>query len=192
MQPVPLPFRELPGLVSARALADHYKLYLGYIEKVGAAHTGLSELALPDKTLNSIVSRGLQDELAYSLAGVVTHELYFGQLSAKPVPVGNTALSEAIRRVFGSVDAWWTEMKVAGMAARGWASFGIDDQGRLIITTQDVHDGAVPGTKPLVLVDVYEHAYWMDFGTDKAGYLDAIPRYLCWKVLEERFTAAIS
>ncbi len=90
---------------------------------------------------------------------------------------------------WGTQQAFRQEFVAAALQARGWAVLAVahNDPTDLRIFALDAHDlGAVYGYCPLLVIDVYEHAYWMDFGTDKASYVQNIMGYVNWGEVDQR------
>ena len=174
---------ELEG-ISRPTVEAHYRLYQGYVakrneilEKLGSADLG---------TANQVYSdlRSLKVDLTFAIGGIKNHELYFEHLGgAGGSPTG--AVAKLIARDFGSADAWRDDLKATGMAARGWAWTAYDwDERRLFNYVGDAQNTfPVWNATPLVALDVYEHAYFLDFQTDRAGYIEAFLGNLDWEVV---------
>ena len=164
---------ELDG-ISREAVEAHYKLYQGY---VGKRNEILAKLAGVDLSAgNQVYSeiRALKVELTVAVGGVKNHEIYFEHLGGDGgEPDG--AFGQLVQRDFGSVASWREDLKATGMAGRGWAWTAYDwDEGRLfnyIGDTQNTYP--IWNATPLVALDVYEHAYFLDYQTDRASYIDA-------------------
>ena len=164
---------ELDG-ISREAVEAHYKLYQGY---VGKRNEILGKLADVDLSAgNQVYSeiRALKVELTFAVGGVKNHEIYFEHLGGDGgEPDG--AFGQLVQRDFGSVASWRDDLKATGMAGRGWAWTAYDwDEGRLfnyIGDTQNTYP--IWNATPLVALDVYEHAYFLDYQTDRASYIDA-------------------
>jgi Fe-Mn family superoxide dismutase len=171
---------ELDG-ISREAVEAHYKLYEGYVNKrneilgklgdveVGAANATYSDL------------RSLKLDLTFAIGGIKNHEVYFEHLGGGGGdPDGQIA--ELLRRDFGSIADWRADLKATGIAARGWAWTAYDwDEGRLFNYLGDAQNTyPVWNATPLIALDVYEHAYWLDYQTDRASYIDAFFDNLDW------------
>jgi Fe-Mn family superoxide dismutase len=164
---------ELEG-ISRETIEAHFKLYQGYVAKRKEI---LEKLADVDLTAaNQVYSdfRALKVDLTFAIGGIKNHELYFDHLGG----VGGDpkgAFGDLVARDFGSVDAWKTDLKATGMAGRGWAWTAYDwDERRLFNYVGDAQNTfPVWNATPLVALDVYEHAYFIDFATDRAGYIEA-------------------
>ena len=174
--------------ISEKTMTEHYKLYEGYVKK---ANEILEKLKSVDKTTaNQTYSdlRELKLELSFAIGGIKNHEVYFGHLGEQGgEPSG--ALAEMIVRDFGSFANFKDDMKQTGIAARGWVWLAYDWTTKKLFNylgdaqnTYPVWDATV-----LVALDTYEHAYWMDYGTGRAAYIDAFFKNMNWNVVEEKF-----
>jgi superoxide dismutase, Fe-Mn family len=176
---------ELDG-ISRATVEAHYKLYQGYVAKRNEILEKLAEIDL--SSANQVYSevRALKVDLTFALGGIKNHEVYFEHLGGSggdpDGPIGTL-----IRRDFGSIDAWRADLKATGMAARGWAWTAYDfDEGRLFNYLGDAQNTfPIWNTSPLVALDVYEHAYFLDYQTDRASYIDAFLANLDWGVVND-------
>jgi superoxide dismutase, Fe-Mn family len=171
---------ELDG-ISRETIQAHYKLYEGYINKRNEIMEKLAEIDL--SAANQVYSeiRALKVELSFALGGIKNHEIYFEHLGGGGGdPDG--AIGKLIARDFGSADAWRADLKATGMAGRGWAWTAYDwDEGRLFNYLGDAQNTyPIWNATPLVALDVYEHAYFIDYQTDRASYIDAFFDNLDW------------
>ena len=170
--------------ISRVSVEAHYRLYQGYVAKrneilarlqqadAGAANQVYSEL------------RALKVDLTFALGGIKNHEVYFEHLGGGGGdPTG--AAGTLIARDFGSAEAWRTDLRATGMAGRGWAWTAYDwDERRLFNYVGDAQNTfPVWNATPLVALDVYEHAYFLDYQTDRASYIDAFLGNLDWDVV---------
>jgi Fe-Mn family superoxide dismutase len=176
---------ELDG-ISRATIESHYKLYEGY---VGKRNEILGKLETVDlSTANGTYSelRELKVELTFAVGGIKNHELYFEHLGGNGGAPGG-AIGTLIARDFGSAEAWQADLRATALAARGWAWTAYDwDEGRLFNYIGDAQNTfPVWNATPLVALDVYEHAYWLDYRTDRAGYVDAFFANLDWSVVND-------
>jgi Fe-Mn family superoxide dismutase len=186
-QIAPRPLRpevlELEG-ISRASVEAHHKLYVGYVNKRNEI---LEKLEGVDRaSANQVYSdlRALKVDLTFAIGGIKNHELYFAHLGGGGgAPTG--AFAALVQRHFGSVDAWRTDLHATGMAARGWAWTAYDwDEGRLFNYVGDAQNSfPVWNATPLVALDVYEHAYFLDYQTDRAAYIGAFFDNLDWDVV---------
>jgi Fe-Mn family superoxide dismutase len=176
---------ELDG-ISRAAVEAHYKLYEGYVAKRNEI---LGRLAGADTAAaNQVFSdvRALKVDLSFAIGGIKNHELYFEHLGGSGGdPVG--PIAGLLDRDFGSIDTWRADLKATGMAARGWAWTAYDwDEGRLFNYIGDAQNTfPVWNATPLVALDVYEHAYFLDYQTDRASYIDVFLTNLDWDVVND-------
>jgi Fe-Mn family superoxide dismutase len=176
---------ELDG-ISRAAVEAHYKLYQGYVAKRNEILGRLEGADLD--SANQVYSdlRALKLDLSFAIGGIKNHEIYFDHLGGDgDDPQG--AIRELIVRDFRSIDAWRTDLKATGMAARGWAWTAYDwDEGRLFNYLGDAQNTfPVWNATPLVALDVYEHAYFLDYQTDRASYIDAFFANLDWGIVND-------
>src|SRR5918911_913808 len=175
---------ELDG-ISRATIEAHYKLYEGYINKRNEI---LGKLDGVDTTsANQVYSeiRALKLDLTFAIGGIKNHEIYFEHLGGTGAdPVG--LFGALVKRDFGSVDAWKADLKATGMGGRGWAWTAYDwDEGRLFNYIGDAQNTyPIWNATPLVALDVYEHAYFIDYGTDRGAYIDAFLNNLDYGVVD--------
>lgn len=179
--------RELDG-ISERTMTEHYTLYDGYVKKWNEI---VEKLRSTDTaSANQVFSefRALSVEMTFALSGIKNHEVYFGHLGGTGgEPTG--PLADQITRDFGSFESFKTIMTAAGMSARGWAWLVWDrDLGRLLVIVGDTQNTYVDwNALPLVALDVYEHAYFIDHGTKRAVYIETFFKNLDWSVVQKSF-----
>ena len=164
---------ELDG-ISRATVEAHYRLYQGYVAKRNEILAKLA--ALDPAGANQVYSelRALKVDLSFAIGGIKNHEVYFAHLGGSGGdPSG--AIGELIKRDFGSIGAWRDDLAATAMAGRGWAWTAYDwDERRLLNFIGDAQNTfPVWNATPLVALDVYEHAYFIDFGTDRAAYIEA-------------------
>ena len=184
--------RELNG-ISARTMEEHYELYKGYIAKTNEIQEKLG--AVDRTTANQIFSdlRSLRVDLSFAIGGVKNHEIYFTHLGGKGgTPSGR--LMEQIKRDFPSYDAWLADFKASGIAARGWVWLAYDHDFNCLTTTVGDAQNTFPlwNATPILALDVYEHAYWIDFGRARAKYIEAFFNNLDWAVVEQNLDRALA
>jgi Fe-Mn family superoxide dismutase len=176
---------ELEG-ISRASVEAHYKLYQGYVAKRNEILGALAAVDLG--SANQVYSqvRALKVDLSFAIGGIKNHEIYFEHLGGTGgSPSG--AFGQLVDRDFGSADAWRADLTATGMAGRGWAWTAYDwDEGRLFNYVGDAQNTfPVWNATALVALDVYEHAYFLDYQTDRAGYIDAFFANLDWGVVND-------
>ncbi len=199
MDPKPLLFKELNG-ISSRALEIHHdKLYVGYVKKNDEIREKLRELSKNiiagkadggNATYSEL--RGLKEAETFAVNGVYLHEWYFDGLGG----VGNwqdaPELSKAITEKWGSVEGFVKYFSECGMASRGWSLLVWDLKvKRLKQYNGDAHNqGGVWGCIPIIVLDIYEHAYFIDFGSDRKSYIETFWKNFNWAIAEEIYKKA--
>ncbi len=171
---------ELDG-ISRASVEAHHRLYQGYVAKRNEI---LGRLESADAgAANQVYSdlRALKVELSFAVGGIKNHELYFGHLGG-PGGDPDGPVARLIARDFGSIAAWRADLAATVMAARGWAWTAYDwDERRLFNYLGDAQNTfPVWNATPLVALDVYEHAYFLDYQTDRASYVEAFFANLDW------------
>jgi Fe-Mn family superoxide dismutase len=176
---------ELDG-ISRETVEAHYKLYEGYVNKRNEIMAKLAEVDLA--SANQVYSevRALKVDLSFAIGGIKNHEIYFEHLGGDGGdPHG--LIGGLIRRDFGSAAEWRADLKATGMAGRGWAWTAFDwDEGRLFNYVGDAQNTfPIWNATPLVALDVYEHAYFIDYQTDRASYIEAFLNNLDWDTVND-------
>ena len=172
---------ELDGISHVSVLA-HHRIYEGFVAQRNELLARLAKLRRSEQALGEL--RALKLGFAAAVGGIKNHETYFAHLGGDGgEPQG--AVAELITRDFGSSEAWRSDLRAAGMAARGWAWTAYDwDERRLFNYGGDTQSAApVWNATPLVALDVDEHAYFLDYRTDRAAYIDAFFSNLDWGVV---------
>ena len=172
--------------ISRATIEAHYRLYQGYVAKRNEILGKLDGVDLA--SANQVYSdlRALKVDLTFAIGGIKNHEIYFEHLGGSGGdPAG--IFGVLVKRDFGSVEAWKADLKATGMAGRGWAWTAYDwDEGRLFNYIGDAQNTfPVWNATPLVALDVYEHAYFIDFGTDRAAYIDKFLDNLDYDVVND-------
>lgn len=174
--------------ISDKQISQHRDiLYAGYVNKLNEIEERLKTADLTKANQAFSDFRALKVEETFAMNGVVLHELYFENLGVKSAkPAGK--LSDLLAREFGSFDRWIENLKACGMAARGWVILGLSTyDGKLHNYCLDAHNDRVPvNVVPILVLDVYEHAYVIDFGVKRAPYLDAFVKNINWDAAAKR------
>jgi Fe-Mn family superoxide dismutase len=176
---------ELDG-ISRESIQAHYKLYQGYVSKRNEILGRLAEV--DPASANQVYSeiRGLKVELTFAVGGVKNHEIYFEHLGGDGGDPSGLA-ADLIKRDFGSAEAWRGDLKATGMGGRGWAWTAYDwDEGRLFNYIGDAQNSfPIWNATPLIALDVYEHAYFLDYQTDRGSYIDAFFDNVDWTTIND-------
>jgi superoxide dismutase, Fe-Mn family len=185
-----LPFdKELQGISKKTLELHHDKLYVGYVNKVNEINDRLTTLRQSgsyegNATFSEL--RGLKEAETFAVNGVYLHEWYFDVLGGDGAWSSASELSKAISEKWGSVEEAIKYMSACAMAARGWAVLCWDTKaGALKEYNSDSHNqGGIWGCFPIIVLDVYEHAYFIDYGTDKKKYIEDFWKNLDWSKAE--------
>jgi len=190
----PQGFDHLKGLdgISDQQIAEHLTLYGGYVNNVNtlnerlAAMRGRGTLSGKDPEFAELTRR-----LGFEFSGMVLHEYYFSNLKrSEPRPPAHGGLTQALSECFGSVDRWLTEFQAIGeMRGIGWAILFEDPVTRRLTNHWiTLHQDGIPaGFKPLVVMDVWEHAFMRDYkASEKRQYIEAFARNIDWPIVERR------
>src|SRR6516165_9579206 len=186
--------------LSERLLVSHYENnYGGALRRLNAIRERLATLDWARAPVFEI--NGLKREELIAAGSVVLHEIYFDSLGGQGdnPPIGlaepPVALAQALERDFGSVMAWRTEftaMATALAGGSGWAILAWSKRlGRLVNHWAADHAHSLPGATPIVALDMYEHAYHLDFGANAAGYVDRVMANLNRQRIGARYRMAI-
>jgi len=193
---LPLPFSGAQGNISEKTLAIHHdKLYVGYVDKKDEISEKLKVFSHGGdvSTANQSYSelRALKDGETFAVNGTYLHEWYFENLGGDGKPTDK--ISSALADKYGSLDNFLKYFAACGMAARGWVVLAWDTHDKALkIYNGDAHNqGGVWGAIPLLVMDVYEHAYFIDFGSDRKTYIQEFLNHINWPVVEQRYLAAI-
>lgn len=190
-----LPFNnELDGISQKTIETHHDKLYAGYVKKSEEIGSKLKELShggdvsSANQTYSEL--RALKDAETFAVNGVYLHEWYFDVLGGD----GNASgpLVEVLTEQYGSLENFITYFSACGMAARGWVVLAWDTHEQALrIYNGDAHNqGGVWGAIPVIVLDVYEHAYFMDTGSDRKTYIENFWKNLNWQKANELFEKA--
>jgi len=178
--------------ISRKTVEEHLKLYNGYVNKYNEI---MKKLEGVDKsTANQVFSdlRALKVDLSFAIGGVKNHEIYFSHLGGKGgKPSGE--LLKALEANFGSFDNYLADLKQSGLAARGWVWTALDlDYGYLFNYLGDAQNTfPVWNAVPILALDVYEHAYFIDHGAARAAYLEAFVKNLDWEEVAANYEKAV-
>jgi len=181
---------ELDG-ISRKTVEEHLKLYVGYVNKTNEIMDKLSKVDLT--TANQVFSdaRALKVELSFAVGGMQNHELYFGHL-AKGGGDPSGELRRQLEKDFGSVENFLKDLKASGLAGRGWAwTVWFPAAGRLINWVGDSQNTYLSwDLRPILALDVYEHAYFLDYNVNRGAYIDAFFKNLDWAKIAQNYEKA--
>ncbi|MCX8030519.1 MAG: superoxide dismutase [Thermodesulfovibrionales bacterium] len=177
---------------SETLLKNHFTLYQGYVTNTNKLLDSLSQI-LKDGNTASAEYAELKRRLGWEFNGMRLHEYYFENLGGKSQLNANGNLAKAITSSFGSYEAWIKDFKATGtMRGVGWVVLYQDlFQDRLINFWINEHDVSHPsGCNPLLIMDVFEHAFMIDYGLKRADYIEAFFKNINWSAVEARYVSA--
>jgi Fe-Mn family superoxide dismutase len=167
--------------MSERVLVSHYENnYVGAVKRLNAIGTQIAELDYA-KAPNFVIN-GLKREELIAANSMILHEIYFDGLGGGGAPRGT--LLEAITRDFGSLDRWRAEFTAMGKAeggGSGWVILAYSPRDKRLVNQWAAdHTTTLAGGRPVLVLDMYEHAYHMDYGAKAAGYVDTYMEAIRW------------
>ena len=184
-----LKYTELDGLSEKQLKEHHDVLYAGYVKKIGEIEEKLKTVDLSSTNATYSDLRELKMEETFALNGVKLHEGYFDNMvGSGNKPSGK--ILEMIAQNFGSYENWEKEFKAMGLCARGWVVLGYDlDEKKLKNILCDSHNQGAPWNMlALLIMDVYEHAYFIDYATGRKAYIEAFFNNIDWKYVDMRIS----
>ncbi|HSF10886.1 MAG TPA: Fe-Mn family superoxide dismutase [Nitrospirales bacterium] len=186
----------LSGLkgISDKTLEMHFKLYEGYVKATNTLHKLIANILTDGKVDQEEVPAysELTRRLGFEYNGMVLHELYFENMTSQASSgfKGQDSLGKAITESFGSFENWKTDFSSIGkMRGVGWAiCYQNPHNGRLSNHWVSLHEcGNVAGFRPLLVMDVWEHAYLLDFQPSERGaYIESFLLNVNWDVVAKR------
>ncbi|MGY4472825.1 superoxide dismutase [Bradyrhizobium sp. USDA 3364] len=181
-QAKPMPFdpKSITG-ISEKILVSHYENnYVGAVKRLNAIGTQLAELDFA-KAPNFMIN-GLKREELIAANSMILHEVYFDGLGSAGKPSGT--LADAITRDFGSMERWRAEFAAMGKAeggGSGWVILAYSPRDKRLVNQWAAdHTTTLAGGRPVLVLDMYEHAYHMDFGAAAARYVDIYMEAIRW------------
>ena len=184
----PLKYASIPGFLSEAQISPHHKAHYGgalrgYVDldqKLQAAAPGSKDAVA--SMIRARVSKG---------NSVLLHEVYFDHMAAKP-PQPGSALRSAITSRFGSIDKWTEDFVQTAGSAAGWALLVQHSvNGSLYNVASDEHSmGVLWMATPLIALDVYEHAYYVDYTNRKAEYVQGFMQHIDWDSVQANYRGA--
>ena len=173
---------------SEALLQNHFTLYQGYVTNTNKVLTILEQMLKEDKAATPEFAE-LKRRVGWEFNGMRLHEYYFDNLGGKAPLDRDDNLGKKLVEGFGSVEAWEKDFRATGaMRGIGWTVLYQDSaDGRLINFWVNEHDVSHPaGCTPILVMDVFEHAFMLDYGLKRADYIEAFFKNIDWKVVEAR------
>ena len=173
---------------SETLLKNHFTLYQGYVTNTNKLIEILNQM-LKEGKIGTPEFAELKRRFVWEFNGMRLHEYYFENLGGKEGLEKTGKLFKKISEEFGSLETWEKEFRAIGMMrGMGWAILYQDSfTGRLLNFWINEHDGGHPaGGTPLLILDVFEHAFMIDYGLKRADYIEAFFKNIHWKAVEDR------
>ncbi|RJQ36837.1 superoxide dismutase [Candidatus Parcubacteria bacterium] len=176
-----------PGF-SDQLLQNHFTLYQGYVKNVNTMLQDLDALVKEGKAGTQAYAE-IKRRFGWEWNGVRLHELYFGNMAKTGTSFADGVLKTELMRTYGSFEQWEKDFRaVSAMRGIGWAVLYFDPVGKQVFNVWvNEHDmGHLAGCTPLLILDVFEHAYMLDYGIKRADYIEAFFKAIDWQVVAGR------
>lgn len=176
----------MPGF-SETLLKNHFTLYQGYVTNTNKLMDLLAQM-LKDGRTGAPEYAEVKRRMGWEFNGMRLHEYYFENLGGKAPLDRSKALARKLTESFGSYEAWLKDFKATGSARGiGWAILYQDTAGGLLNQWINEHDtGHLAGCRPLLIMDVFEHAFMTDYGLKRADYIEAFFSNINWEAASTR------
>jgi len=189
LPPLPYPPDALEPVIDKETVEIHHgKHFAAYVEGLNKT---LEALDKARKAGDFSAIKPLSRDLAFNGSGVVLHWIYFATIGPKAGGAPDGILAELINRDFGSFDTFWKEFAAASKAveASGWGILGWEPfSKRLVIMQAEKHQNLASwGLMPIMVCDVWEHAYYLKYQNRRPEYVDNFQKIIDWKKVEEQF-----
>lgn len=175
--------------LSKEQLDIHYDdIYLGYLKKI-------SDIDRRLRTANKKAAgwdefRSLKRDELHVLNGIKLHEMYFGSLGKAK---GSPLVNDHIIKSFKKKSEWENDFIACGMGAKGWVILGYDRvDKKLRNIASDAHEMTACCVEPILIMDMYEHAYMIDFGTSKGKYIEFFLEHTNWEKVTDRLSSVLN
>lgn len=178
---------DVKGL-SEKQLKAHFGLYQGYVKKLNEIEEKLKTVDRAAANYSFGEFSELKRREAVAFNGAYLHELYFENLAGTSVPISN-ALKKDVERCFGSYEKWIEDLKASASSTPGWVlvTFNAKDKMLHNYILFEHHIGLPAFQQIILALDCWEHAFMIDYGTNKADYLKTFIENVNWKVVNQRF-----
>jgi len=178
--------------ISRKTHDEHLKLWQGYANKTNEIRKALAEMEVDPAKANQIFSmmRALKVDYTFAYEGYINHNVYFETMGGEGGPATGKA-AELINEAYGSFEKWAAEFKATGIAGRGWVYLAYDHAEKRVFNYIGDAQNSFPiwNHTLLLAMDVYEHAYYLDFQTARAKYIDAYLQCIDWDAVNARGAA---
>ncbi|MDF2539147.1 MAG: hypothetical protein K0S76_2168 [Herbinix sp.] len=185
---IPFHYTKDITVINKEQFDAHIRLYKGYVDNINKVDEQLQWGDVQREQANTTFSyyRECKRGETYALNGVILHELYFDNIGGMGMPDEFT--KDQLVRDFGSLQKWQEDFIATAKASRGWAVLSFDQRsGRYRNISLDSHDlGNIAYSAPALVLDMYEHAYFLQYADNKSEYIDHFMKNINWDVVKER------
>jgi superoxide dismutase, Fe-Mn family len=185
----PLKYSDVPGFLSAAQIEPHHTShYGGALRAFVGVEDKFEDAYSSGATIDGAAFERMKQIQSSRGNSVILHELYFDGLTGTQT-MADLEISRAIAKRFGSVDRWSSDFAASAKSAAGWAMLVVHPlNGRLYNVVSDEHaQGPLWMAVPLVVIDTYEHAFYIDYKNEKAEYVDRFLQFIDWTEADRRF-----
>jgi Fe-Mn family superoxide dismutase len=172
--------------ISDAQLEAHFGLYKGYVNKLNEIETKLktADRAATNYSFGEFAE--LKRRFAVPYNGTILHELYFENLKASGKP--SAAFEKIVNQSYGSFDAWKADVKATGLAVPGWVVTCVETTTGQVQNVQimEHHIGFPLNHMPLLVMDTWEHAFFLDYKADRGAYIETFFKNINWDVVNSR------
>jgi len=175
--------------ISRKTHDEHLKLWQGYANKTNEIRKAVAEMEADPAKANQIYSqmRALKVDYTFAYEGYINHNVYFQTMGGQGGPATGR-VGQLINEVYGSFDKWLADFKATGIAGRGWVFLAYNHAEKTVFNYIGDAQNSFPiwDHTLLLAMDVYEHAYYLDFTTARAKYIDAYMQCIDWDAVNRR------
>jgi Fe-Mn family superoxide dismutase len=186
----PLKYEAIPGLLTKEQVTPHYQAhYGGALKRFVSLEQQIDKLVAGKEPLGGDAYTLMQKDKVNRMNSVLLHELYFDGLTAKPADPQED-IRAALAKRFGTLDRWIEDFKATCMACAGWGILARDVvNGKLYNVASDLHEvGVIWLGQPVLVCDVYEHAFYVDYQNRKQEYVNKFVQFLDWAEINRRWS----
>ena len=192
--PMSIPFNECEPVASEATLKNHYeylKMYVNDLNKLMEENEGYKTWSIRKiLTQYTNIPIDLEDEFIENAGGIFNHEALFSVLCKPHEANISGKLADDLVSAFGSIEEFKTEMKESAMSMTGigYTCLALDENAELtIINVENQENPIMYGMKPICMIDLWEHAYYLDLGIDRGKYVDGIYSIIDWNKIEKLY-----
>lgn len=190
IEAIPFQYTDNITVINREQFDAHMRLYTGYVNNINKVDEELSSTEEREQS-NSTFSyyREMKRGETFALNGVILHELYFQNIMGGATRPSRRAMA-SIAMYFGSMDNWQEDYIATAKASRGWAILSYDQRSnRLRNISLDAHDmGSIVYSAPILVLDMYEHAYFLQYADKKTDYIQEFMRSINWEAVDKRLS----